>query len=111
MNRRTPNLKSTASRVDCASRLVIFVAPQLPTLNPMSSKKDLRRLALEREQQRRYEQAIQACPLARAEFERLVDHVSDQIVEHGHSQDLSQTTAWLTSQGHPVEAVTAFLAS
>jgi hypothetical protein len=75
----------------------------------MPSKKEMRRLAIEHEKQRRYAQALQACPISRADYEQLVDSVSDQLVEHGHSQDMRLATAWLKSEGHPVEAVTAFL--
>lgn len=76
----------------------------------MSSKKELRRLAIEHEKQRRHQEALKTCAISREDYECLVNHVSDQIVEHGHAQDLSLTTAWLKSGGFPVEAVTAFLA-
>ena len=75
----------------------------------MASKKELRRLAIEREQQRRNQEAADACPISRPDFEAMVDHVSDYLVDHGHEHDFTVTTAFLEERGLPVEATISFL--
>lgn len=76
----------------------------------MTSKKELRQLAIEREQQRRYQQAADACPISRADFEAMVDYVSDYLVDHGHDHDFAVTAAFLKGRGLPVEPTLSFLA-
>lgn len=75
----------------------------------MTSKKELRQLAIEREQQRRYQQAADACPISRADFEAMVDYVSDYLVDHGHDYDFAVTAAFLKARGLPVESTLSFL--
>jgi len=75
----------------------------------MSSKKEIRRLAIEREKQRRYKAAMDACQLSREEYDSLVDCVSDYTVEHGHSHDWSQTGSYLESRNQPTESMIRFL--
>lgn len=75
----------------------------------MASKKELRRLAIEREQQRRSQVAINDCPISREEFSAMVDHVSDHLVDHGHDHDFAITTAYLVAHDHPVDPVIRFL--
>lgn len=77
----------------------------------MASKKEQRRLAIEREQQSRNQVAIEACPISREAYANLVDHVTDQIVDNGHSHDFAFTTAYLDDHDHPVDAMIAFLAT
>jgi hypothetical protein len=77
----------------------------------MANKNEQRRLAIEREQQRRSQEAIDACPISREDYASLVDHVTDQIVDHGHNHDFSLTTAYLEDQDHPVAAMISFLAT
>ncbi|MES2660741.1 MAG: DUF2695 domain-containing protein [Verrucomicrobiota bacterium] len=77
----------------------------------MASKKEQRRLAIEREQQRRNREAIDACPISRDAYTSLVDYVTDQIVDHGHSHDFSITTEYLEDHDHPVEEMISFLAT
>ena len=75
-----------------------------------SSKKKQRRLAIEREMQRRYQEALDACPLSRADYERLVEQVSDRVVEHEVlCDDWRETAAYLEAQGHPVRETLDFL--
>lgn len=74
-----------------------------------TSKKEQRRLAIEREKQRRYQEARDACPLSREDYERLVEQVSDRVVEQGPSDGWRETSACLESQGHPVEETLRFL--
>ena len=69
----------------------------------------MRRLAIEREKQRRYKAAMDSCPLSREEYEGLMQYVSDHIVEHGHSHDWSLTIAYLESRHQPTESVIRFL--
>ncbi|MGD9420263.1 MAG: DUF2695 domain-containing protein [Verrucomicrobiota bacterium JB025] len=75
----------------------------------MASKKELRRLAIEREQQRRNQEAAEACPISRSDFEAMVDHVSDHLVDHGHEHDFAVTTAFLKDRELPVDATLSFL--
>lgn len=75
----------------------------------MASKKELRQLAIEREQHRRNQQAADACPISRADFEAMVDHVSDYLVDHGHDHDFAFTAAFLKARGLPVESTLSFL--
>jgi|GEM_PF-1926134 len=77
----------------------------------MASKKEQRRLAIEREQQCRNQEAINACPISREEYAKLVDHVTDEIVDHGHSHDFAITTAYLEDHDHPLDAMISFLAT
>ncbi len=77
-----------------------------------SSKKQQRQLAIEREKQRRYQEALDACPLSREDYERLVEHVSDRIVESGEpSHDWRETRANLEAQGQPADDTIRFLES
>lgn len=75
----------------------------------MASNKEQRRLAIKREQQRRNQEAADACPISRSDFEAMVDHVSDYLVDHGHQHDFSATTAYLKKRGLPVEPTISFL--
>jgi len=77
----------------------------------MESKKEQRRLAIEREQQRRSLEAIDACPISRDDYTSLIDYISDQIVDHGHSHDFAITIEYLSDHDHPVEAMFSFLAT
>ena len=81
----------------------------MPNGIDMKSKKQLRREAIEREQQRRYQEALDACPISREAYEKLVEHVSDQVVEHGHSSGWEETVSYLQSQSHPVAAMLDFV--
>lgn len=75
----------------------------------MASKKVLRLFAIEREQQRRNQQAADACPISRTDFEAMVDHVSDYLVDQGHNHDFVVTAAFLKARGLPVESTLSFL--
>ncbi len=77
----------------------------------MASKNEQRRLAIEREQQRRNQSAIDACPISREAYANLVDHVTDEIVEHGHTHDFTLTRRYLVDHDHPVDAMISFLAT
>ncbi|MFT4550575.1 MAG: hypothetical protein ACI9MB_004553 [Verrucomicrobiales bacterium] len=70
----------------------------------MASKKEQRRPAIEREQQLRSQEAIDICPISREDYADLVDHVTDRIVDHGHTHDLALTAEYLDDHDHPLDA-------
>lgn len=74
-----------------------------------TEQKRQRELAAQREMERRQLQATSDCPISRSDFEGMVDHVSDYLVDHGHEHDFAVTTAYLEDQGLPVEATISFL--
>ncbi|MAS94474.1 MAG: hypothetical protein CMO55_14840 [Verrucomicrobiales bacterium] len=75
----------------------------------MADKKELRQLAIQRELERRNRAAAEACPISRSDFEKMVDHVSDFLVDHPHENDFAVTTAFLEGKGLPVEETLSFL--
>ena len=75
----------------------------------MSSKKEQRRLAIEREKNRRSQEIAEACPISRDDYEAMVNFVSDTLVERGHEHDFSVTTAYLAERMLPVESTLSFL--
>ena len=75
----------------------------------MASKKELRRLAIECEQRRRNQEAADACPISRTDFEAMVDHVSDYLVDHGHEHNFAVTRAFLEQRNLPIEPTLSFL--
>lgn len=75
----------------------------------MASKKELRQLAIERERLRRNQEATNACPISRTDFEAMVDHVSDYLVDHGHEHDFTVTRAFLEQRNLPIEQTLSFL--
>ena len=75
----------------------------------MASKKQQRQLAIEHEQRHRNQEAVDACPISREAYANLVDHVTDEIVDHGHSHDCALTRGYLEDHAHPVDAMISFL--
>lgn len=75
----------------------------------MPSKKELRQLAIQREQQRRNREVQESCPLGRPDFEDMIDHVSDDIVINGHKKSFEIAIEFLESRNLPVEATISFL--